>query len=347
VLTHGELAGHFDLGAVPRQECGVTIHKLGSTDAFVVFDLDGADHSVGPTRLAPKILVDGAELLARSATYLFASFGQQVGGASAGINSRPDGRDEAVAAFVAELKPQVEQGALTTEAARGLTPADLAPLTDAAPRPLPTGEARRDLLLAGIVAAAERALGGLDGRTVAVEGWEQAPDGLAGALADRGAAVVAVGTAKSTVSAAGGFAPGVLAAGQVPEGDTGPADALWSADADVVLAGSKAGVLDHNVAVGVAGRAVVPWGPVPVTAKALASLRRRGVIVVPDFVALAGPPLASVGAVADPAAVAEAVGGVLGEVADHADGPLLAACYRAEAFLGTWRETLPFGRPLA
>jgi hypothetical protein len=67
----------------------VTFHKLGATDAFVVFDLDGASRSVGPTRLAPKILVDGAELLARSATYLFASFGHQVGGASAGINARP------------------------------------------------------------------------------------------------------------------------------------------------------------------------------------------------------------------------------------------------------------------
>jgi hypothetical protein len=38
----------------------VTIHKLAATDAFVVFDLEGAERSVGPTRLAPKILVDGA-----------------------------------------------------------------------------------------------------------------------------------------------------------------------------------------------------------------------------------------------------------------------------------------------
>ena len=31
----------------------------------------------------------------------------------------------------------------------------------------------------------------------------------------------------------------------------------------------------------------------------------------------------------------------------HADGPLLGACHRAEAFLRTWQDTLPFGRPLA
>ena len=38
------------------------IHKLTSTDAFVAFDLDDAP-SVGVTRLARKVLTDGAELL--------------------------------------------------------------------------------------------------------------------------------------------------------------------------------------------------------------------------------------------------------------------------------------------
>ena len=41
------------------------------------------------------------------------------------------------------------------------------------------------------------------------------------------------------------------------------------------------------------------------------------------------------------------VAAVLGEVMDHPDGPLLASCYRAEAFLATWCEQLPFGRPIA
>jgi hypothetical protein len=42
-----------------------------------------------------------------------------------------------------------------------------------------------------------------------------------------------------------------------------------------------------------------------------------------------------------------AITAVLTEVLAHDAGPLLAACYRAEAFLGTWRGELPFGRPLA
>ena len=48
------------------------IQKLETTDAFVVWDLDGAARSVGIARLAPKILQEGAEMLARSVTYSFA-----------------------------------------------------------------------------------------------------------------------------------------------------------------------------------------------------------------------------------------------------------------------------------
>ena len=48
-----------------------------------------------------KVLVDGAELLARATTYAFATFGVQAAGASAGINAKPEvAGDAAVAAFV-------------------------------------------------------------------------------------------------------------------------------------------------------------------------------------------------------------------------------------------------------
>jgi glutamate dehydrogenase (NAD(P)+) len=345
-----------------HQNATVTIQKLGG-DAFVVLDLDGASRNIGPTRLAPKILTDGAELLARTYTYLFASFGQQVGGASAGINARPDARTGAIDAFVAEAAPLVEAGTFTTEAARGLQPEDLARLRDVDPAPLPTGEARDALLVAGLVAAAERCLGGLEGRTVAIEGWDQAPRAVAVALASRGAVVGVLGTAKATWTAPEGFDAELLGdpdADPAGVGESGPPEALWSAGADLLLAGSRAGVLDHTL-IGEAppARALVPWGPVPVTAKALAALRRQGVVVVPDFVALAGPALAAVGVVSGAAdaggaeaagatgAVAGAVTGVLDEVMDEADGPLLGACRRAEAFLGTWRDELPFGRPIA
>jgi hypothetical protein len=351
---------HSDCCPPPRRtnkNGPVRIHKVAGTDAFVVFDLDEAPRSIGPVRLAPKILRDGAELLARSATYLAASFEQRVGGASGGINARPDGRADAVAAFVADLRPLVEKGELTIEAGKGLAPADVAALAEADPAALPTGARRDALLAAGVAAAAERALGGLDGVTVAIEGWGQAPAALVPALVAAGARVVAVGTASATVAAADGLDGAALADGTTDPatlGEAGPAGAILGAGADLLLLGSKAGVLDHTGTDAVTARAVVPWGPVPVTAKALAALGRRGTVVLPDFLTTAGPALQALALVdADGAPeaagerVAALVGAALGEVLGHERGPVLGACLRAEAFLGTWQQTLPFGRPIA
>src|SRR4029077_1995547 len=86
----------------PQRLCethAVETRKLETTDAFVIFDLEGADRAVGVIRLAPKILVDGAASLARSQTYELASFERRFGGASGGINAKPADRDEAVKAF--------------------------------------------------------------------------------------------------------------------------------------------------------------------------------------------------------------------------------------------------------
>src|SRR5690606_26382572 len=140
-------------------------------------------------------------------------------------------------------------------------------------------------------------------------------------------------------------------AGVVPAGAE-PAFKVFGAPCDVLFTGSKMGVLDHKGAAHVTAKAVVPTGPIPVTAKALAMLRRAGAVVMPDFVVLCGPLLAAWGdanAAADTLekATRDAVTGILGEVASHPDGHLLGACERAEAFLRTWRDTLPFGRPLA
>jgi hypothetical protein len=84
-------------------------------------------------------------------------------------------------------------------------------------------------------------------------------------------------------------------------------------------------------------------------------LGRAGVVVLPDFVTTAGADLAAFADPSGPATDVEAARAevsrrlpeVLGEVLGHPSGPVLAACARAESFLATWREALPFGRPLA
>lgn len=303
----------------------MALRKLTSTDAFVFVDLDDAP-ATGVVRRARKILQGGAKDLARSATYTFGAFGVERSGASAGINAEGDAVEDAIASFVEELTPDVAAGSLDLLPAKGVSGAQLAPLVDASPGgPLVGSDV---LLAAGVVAAASWALGGdLSGRSIAIEGEPLIPDAIRTALADAGATVVSVW--------------GV---------DEKPW-LVWGADVDLVLAGSKAGILNHQGTDSITAKAIVPWGPLPVTTKAFAQLHRAGeVTVVPDFLSTAGPLMG--GLLGDDPATASAAFterliALLDDAAADADGVLLGACYRAEAFIADWQGAKPFGRPLA
>jgi hypothetical protein len=287
----------------------VRIQKLETTDAFVVWDLDGAARSVGIARLAPKILQEGAEMLARSVTYSFAAFGVKASGASAGINAKPEGRDAAVEAFVTELAPLAAAGTLVLHAGSGLQDADLVPVTRSDVAALADDE----LTAHSAVVATEATIGSLDGKSVAVAGTGTLADAAAIALGDRGAEVV-------------------------DDGLDIPADAL--------LVAGKSGMITHEVAEGVKAGVVVPLTPLPITAKAYAVLRRAGVTYLPDFVALAAPLLAACDS-QDATDPVERVRATVTELAPSGPDAWLVAVGMAEAFLSTWQEALPFGRPLA
>jgi glutamate dehydrogenase/leucine dehydrogenase len=285
------------------------VEKLSSTDAFIAFDLDDAP-AVGIVRLAPKVLRDGAELLARSTTYAAASFGLQVRGASAGINAKPEARDEALAAFLGEVAELVATDRFLPGPGVGVSATDLAGLPKADQRALAF-----DDRVAGesAVAAALGALGSLDGRRIGIVG-------------------------KGPVAEAAEASASINGAVTQPQ-------ASFDADCDVLLVGGKAGVLEHGLAATVKAKLVVPLSPVPVTARALAVLRRAGTVVVPDFVSTAAPLLSAM----DPSG-GDATGRVRDSVAELVgEGTELwmAAALRAEAFLRTWQPALPFGRPLA
>lgn len=283
--------------------------KLTSTDAFIVFDLGDAP-AVGVVRQAPKVLKDGAELLARSTTYAAASFGLLVGGASAGINAKPDDRDAALAAFVEEVTPLVESGRWLPGPGVGIATDDLAGLARAEER-----NAAFDQTAAGesAVAAALGALGSLDGKQVAIVGNGPVTEAAAASASANGAS---------------------------PQ-----PQAAFDTACDVLFVAGKAGVLEHDLAATVRARVVVPLTPVPVTARALAGLARAGIVVVPDFLATAAPLLAAIDAGGGDAMtrVHDAVAALAGEGTNL----WVAAALRAEDHLRTWQPELPFGRPLA
>lgn len=342
------------------------LQRCTSTDAFVVTDLDDAPTADGVVRCARKVLVDGARTLARSRTYSWALLGEKVSGASAGVNAAGEGRDAALAAFVDEVAPRVEAGELSLDPAKGVTGADLSTLeaidrrSDMVHVAGPGGRPLADeLLAAGCVAAAAAVLGDLDGLSFAVEGAGAAGPALVAAVAAAGGKVTAVATSTGTVDTSD-VDPVELAATWSEHGEALPAHldgsddplAVLATAADVLACGSRAGLVDHEVAASLRSRVLVPVGPVPVTARGLAVATGTGTTVVADFLSLAAPLLAF-------RASAEATAGSLvadattrirelaASTLDHPETPFLGACALAEEFLGTWREQLPFGRPLA
>jgi len=343
----------------------VNITKYADGAAFVAIDLEGAERAVGIVRQARKILQGGAQDLARSLTYTFATLELRQSGASAGINAEGDARDATVASFVAEIEPVVAAGTVLLDPGKGMSAGDLAPLAAADPRS-PVRDLDRDgvslsaeLTALSTVVAAERCLDGLEGQRVAIDGFEVNGLALVRELAARGARITAIGSAAGSAADPEGLDATAMAEAWAAHGPglvehvgatiDGP---VFGADVDVLIPCSKMGCLTHVQAGDVSAGLVVPGAPIPVTARALAVLGRADARVLPDFVAQAGPVWAWEATTGDQpddlrSRCIDGIRAVIDDIIDHEDGPFLAACHRAEAFLSTWQESLPFGRPLA
>ncbi len=313
------------------------VQKLQTVDGFVVRDFADAPSS-GIIRRGRKILERSATDLARSATYAFAFHGIRRGGASAGLNAEGDDEGPALIALMAELHGELAHGHLELLPAKGIGDVELAAALAAASdadgaaneAPAPDVGDRAGILTAGVLAATSWALGGrIDGRRIAVEGDATDPihQALTAALASAGATTVEPKTAE------------------------GKPWMIWSTDADAILVGSRPGAMNHQGAELLNVEAVVPWAPLPITTKALAIMIGRGITYVPDFVSASGPLVGDhlVTEQVDPGRqLTAAVQDGLDALDTGGDDPLfIAACHRAEQFLSTWQDKLPFGRPLA
>lgn len=320
------------------------VQKLQTVDGFVVRDVADAP-SAGIIRRGRKILQRSATDLARSATYSFAFHGIERGGASAGLNAEGDDAGPALLALVSELHDQLADGRLELMPAKGIGDDEwLGALTesggsggdavDATGLAADGASARTDALVAGVLAATSWTLDGtIEGHRIFVEGDPSDPvhAALTGAASTAGAVVV-----EPTVT-------------------EGKPWTVWSTEADAVLVGSRPGVMNHQGAELLNVEAVIPWAPIPITTKALAVLISRDITYVPDFIAAAGPVVADHlpdnGASQHEADTGRRMAARVAEglnALDSDDGALfIAACHQAEAFLLTWRDQLPFGRPLA
>jgi glutamate dehydrogenase (NAD(P)+) len=360
-----------------RDHGGPEIIELSSVPGFVVFDLPGAPVSAGGTRLMPDVSVAEVALLARAMTYKFAALGEQVGGAKAGVRADPAdpaGKAVLMARFCAEVGPLVDAGRFLTGPDMGTAEEDFAPLRErraapAAIRSVVGGVPFEDVLTGyGVAVAAETALAarwgwGWDGRSVAIEGFGKVGGGVAREVVRRGGRVVAVSTVAGCVADSSGLDVELLLALRRVHGDAcvsrygrpaGPPGQLFTAvEADVVVPGTRPGVMDGRVAEllppGV--RVVAPAANVPYTARGAEVLRQRGVVALPDFVCNAGAVIGYRSAAdATPgevlAAVEARISELILEALRHQDGPLAGACEVAGTFLRGWWGDPP-GPPFA
>jgi len=342
----------------------VEVLRLDTVDAFVVFDLDGAPHAAGGTRLAPDVSEREGELLARAMTYKFAVLRSPVGGAKGLVRAYANDRDDAMARFCEEIRPLVASRRFLTGPDLGTYEADFAPLRASEWEPhvlnsVVDGVAFEDVLTGfGVAAASDAAMGGLEGRAVAVEGFGKVGAGVAREFARRGGRVVAVSTLSGCVIDPAGLDVDELWEARAVHGDdlvaglgrpVLPHDVLFETECDVLVPGARVGSIDGARASRIAVSAVVPAANVPYTAAGLHTLGQRGIAAHADFVCNA----AAVVGYTSPAHASQEQ--VLDEVertivdlvlasGDHPEGPFAGACAIAEEYLDTWRpagETPP------
>jgi glutamate dehydrogenase (NAD(P)+) len=353
------------------------IIELGSVPGFVVFDLPGAAVAAGGTRLAPDVTVAEVALLARAMTYKFAALGDRVGGAKAGLAGEPADRAARaglMARYCAEIRPLVDSGRFLTGPDMGTSETDFGPLRErrAAPAAIASvigGVPFEDVLTGyGVAVAAETALragrgGGWEGRSAAIEGFGKVGGGVAREVASRGGRVAAVSTIAGCIADPSGLDVERLLALRRVHGDDcvahyglpvgPPGRLLLAVDADVLVPGTRPGVISRQVAESLPPgvRVVAPAANAPYTAAGADVLRRRGIAALPDFVCNAGAVIGYRSArEATPQQVLADAGNRIAELIldalDHPDGPLAGACERAAAFLRDWWGDPP-GPPLA
>jgi glutamate dehydrogenase (NAD(P)+) len=341
--------------------------RLKTVDAYIAFDFE-CKTSAGGTRLAPDVTERETQLLARAMSYKFAVLETKFGGAKGAIRATPATRDDAIRHYVDEIRPMVLATKFLTATDLGTMPEDLKSLpgTDQAElmhtdyRGMPLDAYLTGL---GVATAAETVLGGLEGRTAAIEGFGKVGGATAVEMARRGARLVAFSTIHGFVQRKSGFDVDELLDLRSRHGDrliehlgeeVQPVAGLFMVEADVLVPGARIGVVDESRARALKARVVAPGANVPYTAGALEVLRERGIPALADFVCNSG---ATIGYVTDGllradeavAAVEKRVRDLTKESLKDPNGPLSGAARIAEAHLRTWLDPaqMPDGPALA
>lgn len=312
--------GNDPLGLVdewgPEKVVCVSDRRTGMRGVLVI-DNTARGIGKGGTRMSPTTGVGEIARLARNMTWKWAAVDMFYGGAKAGIVSDPAGADkEAVLrAFARALHNEVP-AEYVFGLDMGLTEQDAAVIVDELGRSAAVGTpgvlgglAYDSLGITGYGVAeavgAAAAFIGIDvasGARVAVQGFGAVGTALVRRLNEMGAVVVAVSTADGALFEPEGLDVEALLQAREAHGDQlvrhlpGRRLALGeelTVDADILVPAARQDVIDAALATRIRARLVVEGANLPTTSDAQEVLAKRGVTVVPDFIANAGGVIAA------------------------------------------------------
>lgn len=294
----------------PEKVVCVSDRKSGMRGVLVI-DNTALGMGKGGTRMSPTLSVEEIARLARTMTWKWAALDLFHGGAKAGIVGDPNSPNkvEILRAFARALANEVPRE-YVFGLDMGLTENDAAILAD-------------ELGDRGAAVGLPRALGGMPYDELGVTGYgvAEAADAVAteiglnigasrvaiqgfgavGMAAARrftalGATVVAVSTANGTV-----YDPDGLDVERLTElhgtarddcvreyGGVLPRDAALAVDCEILVPAAREDVIDESVAMTTTAKLVVEGANLPTTPSARSVLHKRGIAVVPDFIANAG-----------------------------------------------------------
>ncbi|GAA4623942.1 Glu/Leu/Phe/Val dehydrogenase [Actinoallomurus vinaceus] len=294
----------------PEKVVCVSDRRTGMRGVLV---LDNTSRGMGKggTRMSPAVTVGQIARLARTMTWKWAAVDLFHGGAKAGIVADPaaPNKEEILRAFARALANEVPKE-YVFGLDMGLTENDAAVLLDelgdrgaAVGLPSALGGLPYDQLgvtgygVAEATDAAATELGlELRGARVAVQGFGAVGRAAVRRLAELGAVVVAASTASGCAYDPDGLDVDRLLALSAELGDDcvreygppAPPERALTVAADILVPAAREDVIDAGVAESTTAKLVVEGANLPATPEARAILHKRGVAVVPDFIANAG-----------------------------------------------------------
>lgn len=305
------MASMFDLMDEwgPEKIVAVSDVKTGMKGVLVI---DNTSRGIGKggARMQPGVTVEEIARLARVMTWKWAGVDLFYGGAKAGIRADPQSpyKEEILRAFVRRLSNEVPRE-YVFGLDMGLTENDAAIIVDelgdrgsAVGTPYELGGVPYDQLGItgyGVAEVVDQAAGrqGLQGSRVAVQGFGAVGHAAASRLHELGYQVVAISTAQGAIADPNGLdipellrrrsESGDALVADFPELKIDQGDELF-VDAEIVVPSALQDVIDASAAERMGARLVVEGANLPTSPEAQQVLLRRGVTVVPDFVANAG-----------------------------------------------------------